>query len=197
MKGIVKGLVAVGLGLAFVAKPVSAQKPGVEFGLQLAGFSAINPDGADNNTTAFNLAGANASGVGITTSSGVTAAFYLTDMIAIEPGLGYGHIKQDPSTDATSIMNLSIGVPIYLKKGWGKAGGIFVTPYVGMTKISAGGSSTSQNHFGANVGTKMNLAGNFFWRVQVGYDMGMENTGDGIPKSTAFGAALGINYYLH
>ena len=88
-------------------------------------------------------------------------------------------------------------MPIYLKKGWGKAGGLFVAPFGGTNRLSAGGSSSSQNHFGANVGTKMKLSDNVFWRVQAGLDMGLENTGDGIPKSTSFGGAFGLSVYLH
>ena len=65
-----------------------------------------------------------------------------------------------------------------------------------MNKLSGGGS-VSQNHFGANVGTKLKLSDNVFWRVQGGLDMGMENTGDFIPKYTAFGGAFGLNVYLH
>lgn len=197
IKGMLKGLVLGALALALVAKPASAQKPGVELGMNLVGFAAYNPDGSGNNVTVFNLGTASFGGVGLTTGSNLTAGFYLSDMIAIEPGLGYGYGKAEGSSDATTLLSLQVAVPIYLRKGWGKAGGLFVSPYVGMSKISQSGSSQSQNHFGANVGTKMRLADNFFWRVQAGFDMGMENTDDGVPKSTTIGASLGINYYLH
>lgn len=196
MKGIAKGLVAVGLGLALFANTASAQKPGVELGVGLAGFSLINPDGSNNNLTIFSLGTASEGGVGVSAGSGLTAAFYLSDMIAIEPGLGYVHAKSEGATDATTILSFQVGVPIYLNKGWGKAGGLFVTPFVGINHLSQGGTSTSQNHFGANVGTKMKITDNVFWRVQAGLDMGLENTSDGIPKSTSFGAAFGLNVYL-
>ena len=51
MKGIAKGLIAAGLGLALIAKPASAQKPGVELGVNLVGISMINPSGSGNNVT--------------------------------------------------------------------------------------------------------------------------------------------------
>ena len=85
---------------------------------------------------------------------------------------------------------------MYFKRGWGKDGGLFVTPFFGMNRLSAGGSSVSQNHFGANVGTKLKISSNLFWRLQAGLDMGLKNTGDGIPKSTSFGAGFGLNVYL-
>ncbi|MBW8772131.1 MAG: hypothetical protein JF590_02370 [Gemmatimonadetes bacterium] len=196
MKGIAKGLIAVGLGLALVARPASAQKPGVELGMNVAGFSMINPDGSGNNVTVFNFGSASTGGASITSGGGISAAFYVSDMIAIEPAIGFGYGKQEGVSDAESVLGLQVGVPIYLKKGWGKAGGLFVTPFFAMTKVSTGGNSFSQNHFGANVGTKMKLTDNFFWRVQAGFDMGMENLPD-FAKSTTIGGAIGINYYVH
>ena len=55
MKGIVKGLAAAGLGLVLVTSVAHAQKPGVELGVGLVGFSAINPDGDNNNITVMNI----------------------------------------------------------------------------------------------------------------------------------------------
>jgi outer membrane protein with beta-barrel domain len=195
MKGIVKGLVVAGLGLALTASVVAAQKPGVELGVTLAGFSMISPDGGDK-ITVFNVGSASFGGVSLSPGSGVTAAFYLNEMIAIEPQLGFGYAKDEGASDGTSILGLQVGVPIYLKKEWGKGGGLFITPFLGMTKISSGGTSSSQNHFGANVGTKLRISDNVFWRIQAGVDMGMENSDDGIPKTTSFGGAFGLNVYL-
>jgi hypothetical protein len=194
MKGIVKGLVAAGLGLALTATVVEAQKPGVELGIGLAGFSMISPDGGDK-ISVFNVGTASFGGVALSSGGGVTAAFYLNEMIAIEPQLGFGTAKPEGS-DATSILSLTVGVPIYLKKEWGKGGGLYVTPFVGMSKISQSGSSSSQNHFGANVGTKLRITDQVFWNIHAGLDMGMENTDDGIPSTTAFGAGFGLNVYL-
>ena len=195
MKGIVKGLAAAGLGLALIANTAHAQKPGVELGINLVGFSSISPDGGDN-LTVMNIGTASFGGIGLSSGAGVTAAWYLSEMIAIEPQLGWGRAKQENVDDATSILNIGVGVPIYLKKGWGKAGGFFVTPFVGMTKISSGGSDQSQTHFGANVGTKLRISDNLFWRGSVGVDLGQENTDDGIPKTTAFGLQFGLTAFL-
>ena len=89
-KSCLKGLALAGLSLALVANTAQAQKPGVELGVNLIGFSMINPDGDDNNLTAFNVGTASFGGLALTSGSGVTAAFYLTEMIAIEPAVGYG-----------------------------------------------------------------------------------------------------------
>jgi hypothetical protein len=173
----------------------------VELGVGLAGFSMNNPDGGNNNLTIFGLGTAFQSGLGVSSGSGVTAAFYLNEMIAIEPGFGFLHAKSEGATDATTFLSFQVGVPIYLKKGWGKAGGLFVTPYVGMNRASSSGTTSTQNHFGANVGTKMKISDNLFWRVQVGYDMGLKSKTPAdpefVPKSTSFGAAFGLNLYLH
>lgn len=197
MKGIVKGLAAAGLGLALVANTAHAQKPGVELGINLVGFSSINPDGDNNNLTVFNIGTASFGGVALSSGSGVTAAWYLNEMIAIEPQLGWGRAKAEGSSDATSILAVGVGVPIYLKKGWGKAGGLFVTPFIGINKISSGGTDQSQTHFGANVGTKLQISDNLFWRGSVGFDMGQENTDDGIPKTTSMGVQIGLTAFLH
>jgi hypothetical protein len=197
IKGIVKGFVAAGLGLALTTSVVEAQKPGVELGVQLIGLSMMNPDGDDNNITAWNIGGATFGGVGVGSSSGVTAAFYMTEMIAIEPGLGWGSAKAEASDDAVSIMSLNVAVPIYLARGWGKAGGFFIAPHIGMNRFDGGpGDAVSQNHFGASVGTKMEISDNLFWRVQAGVDMGMENEDDGLPSYTNIGASFGLSVYL-
>ena len=196
MKGIAKGLIAVGLGLALLAKPASAQKPGVELGVQLASFSVVNPDGSNNNFTAFNVGAASFSGLGFGGGSLVTGAFYVNDMIAIEPGVGFSYMKPEGSSNSINLWNLQLGVPIYFKRGYGKDGGLFVTPFFGMNRASSGGTSSTQNHFGANVGTKLKLSSNVFWRLQAGVDMGLENKTDGIPKSTSFGGAFGLSVYL-
>ena len=196
IKGIMKGAVVAGLGLALVAKPAHAQKPGVELGVNLVGISMINPQGSGNNLTVFNVGSATFGGIGLGAGSGISGAFYVNDMIAIEPQLGYGYGKAEGSSNSTNILGIQVGVPIYLKRGWGKAGGLFIDPFFGMNRLSSGGSSSSQNHFGANVGTKLKLSSNVFWRVQAGLDMGMENKTDGIPKSTSIGAGFGLSVYL-
>jgi len=195
-KSFLKGLALAGLGLALVANTAAAQKPGVELGINLVGFSMINPEGDDNNLTAFNVGTASFGGLALTSGSGVTAAFYLTEMIAIEPAVGYGMMKAEGADDATSILSLGIGVPIYLKKGWGKAGGFFVTPLIGINSISSGGESSSQLHFGASAGTKLEISENLFWRVAANFDMGQENEDDGIPKTTTFGLQFGLTAFL-
>ena len=196
MKGIAKGLIAVGLGLALLAKPASAQKPGVELGVQLVGVSMIDPSGSGNNLTTFNIGGATFGGAGFGGGSLVTGAFYVSDMIAIEPGVAFGYVKPEGSSNSFDILNLQVGVPIYLKRGYGKDGGLFVDPFFGMNRVSSGGTSSTQNHFGANVGTKLKLSSNVFWRLQAGIDMGLENKTDGIPKTTSFGGAFGLSVYL-
>lgn len=196
IKGIAKGLTAAGLGLALVANTAQAQKPGVELGVNLVSFASISPDGGDN-ITGFNIGTASFGGVAPTSSPGITAAWYLSDMIALEPQVGFGSVKQSGTT--STFFNVQVGVPIYLRKGWGKAGGFYVTPYVGRFHGKSGSVSESQNHFGANLGTKMKLGGSdmVFWRAQVGYDMGQENTDDGVPKTSTFSAGLGLSIYLH
>lgn len=195
MKGIVKGLAAAGLGLALVANTAHAQKPGVELGVGLLGFSSISPDGGDN-LTVMSLGTASTGGISLSGGTSLTAAWYLNEMIAIEPQLGWGRAKQENVDDATSILSIGVGVPIYLKKGWGKAGGLFITPFVGINKVSSGGTDQSQTHFGANAGTKIRISDNVFWRGSVGFDMGQENTDDGVPKTTTIGGQIGLSVYL-
>jgi hypothetical protein len=177
----------VGLGLAFLAKPASAQKPGPEFGVQFVGFDMMNPDGSGNNSTNFGLGNGN-----------VSVAFYMSEMIAIEPTLLFGYSKPEGGGDANSGISLNVAVPIYLNKGWGKAGGLFIAPHVGFTSASSGGLSGKQVNFGASVGTKLKITDALFWRVQAGFDMGQEGTGDVIaPKYTDIGASFGLSVYLH
>ena len=197
-KSILKGLALAGLGLALVSNRAFAQKPGVELGINFIGFSAINPDGDDNNVSAFNIGTASFGGQSLTSGSGVTAAFYLTEMIAIEPRIGFGSAKLEGADDATSILSLGVGVPIYLKKSWGKAGGVFVTPFLGYNSISSGGSSGGAMHFGADLGFKGPITEGVFWRGAVGFDMGQENTDADIPlpKMTTIGLQFGITAYL-
>lgn len=184
MKGIVKGLVAAGLGLALTVTTVEAQKPNPEFGIQFAGFSMNNPDGDNNNTTDFGLGSGN-----------VSVAFYMTEMIAIEPSLQYGMTSFEAGGDATSGMGLQVAVPIYLKKGWGKAGGLFVAPHIGMNRFDPGaGDAVSQNHVGASIGTKLRVSDDFWWRVQAGFDMGLEN--DDFAKYMDIGASFGLTVFL-
>jgi hypothetical protein len=193
IKNVLKGLTLAGLGLAFVANTAHAQKPGVELGLNLGGFSMISPDGGDK-ITVMSLGSANFGGVSFSAAPGATAAWYLNEMIAIEPSIGFGRMSVDDGSDATTIMTIGVGVPIYLKKGWGRDGGLFVTPFIGTGRISSGGETISQTHLGANVGTKLKISDNVFWRIHAGVDMGQEN--DDFVATTAIGGGVGINVYL-
>jgi len=186
MKGIAKGLIAVGLGMALLARPASAQKPGVEFGFQMVGFNMHNPTGSGNNTTSFGLGNGN-----------VSAAWYMNEMIALEPTIVYGYSKDEGATNSSSALGLQLAVPIYLSKGWGKAGGLFVAPFLGVNRFSNGGVSASQAHFGADVGTKMRISDNVFWRVQAGLDMGQDKATVGLPKYSDINASFGLSVYLH
>lgn len=186
MKGIAKGLIAVGLGLAIFAKPASAQKPGVEFGFTMVGLNLNNPDGSGNNSTNFGFGNGN-----------VSAAWYLNEMIALEPTIVYLYTKNEGASNANSALGLQLAVPIYLSKGWGKAGGLFVAPFLGVNRLSAGGVSASQAHFGANVGTKMKISDNVFWRVQAGLDLGQDKASVGYPKYSDINVGFGLNVYLH
>lgn len=190
MKGIVKGLALAGLGLAFAANTAHAQKPGPEFGIQFVGFNMNNPDGSDNNTTSFGLG-----------SGDVSVAFYINEMIAIEPTLTYAMQSYELSgADATSQLGLRVAVPIYLKKGWGKAGGFFIAPHVAITRNDPGaGDAISQNHVGVSVGTKMKITDDLYWRVQAYWDNGLESGDVGDPdfaaKTTDMGISGGISLY--
>ena len=196
MKGIVKGLVAAGLGLALIANVAAAQKPGLEFGTQLATFVSVKPDGG-NSLSIFGLgAGWAMAQAPLGAPANVSVAYYLNEQIAIEPVLIFAHFKPEGS-DATDLFGLTVSVPIYLKKGWGKAGGLFIAPSVGMGRLSSGGSSSSQNHFGVAAGTKLKVSDNIFWRIQGNFESGMENSDDAIPSYTSFGASFGLSAYLH
>lgn len=184
IKGIVKGFVAAGLGLALTVSVAEAQKPAPEFSFLFAGFSSNTPDGGDATTT-FGLG-----------EGQVAVAFYLTEMIAIEPSLVYAQSSVSGS-DAASTMGLQVAVPIYFSRGWGKAGGLFVAPHIGMNRFDGGpGDAVSQNHFGASVGTKIEVSDDIRWRVQAYLDMGMENEDDFIPSYTEFGVAFGMSVFL-
>lgn len=186
MKTIIKGSILAAFALAFVAGHAAAQKPRAEIGVQLVTLNLSNPDGSNNNSTNFGFGHGSAS-----------AAFYLNDMIALEPTVLYAYTKDEGASNATTALGLQLGLPIYLKRGWGKAGGIFVAPFIGMNRLSSGGASATQNHFGADVGTKIKVMDCLFWRGQVGVDMGLKNTTDGIPKYTDFNASFGLSVYLH
>ena len=183
-KGIAKGLVAAGLGLAIFASPASAQNPGPEFGIQFVGFNMSNPDGDDNNATSFGFNGGN-----------VSAAWYVSEMIAIEPTLTFDYTKLEGVDDANSSLGLMVAVPIYLKKGWGKAGGFFVAPHIGINKGSSGGVSVTSNHWGVSVGTKVRISDDLHWRFQAYWDNTVENLDDGIPKETNMGVSGGVSLY--
>lgn len=183
MKGIVKGLALAGLGLAFAANTAHAQKPGPEFGIQFVGFDMFNPDGDNNNTTNFGLG-----------SGDVTVAFYINEMIAIEPGLTYGMTSFEAGGDGTSSLGLNVAVPIYLKKGWGKAGGFFIAPYIGIDRFDPGaGDALSQNHIGVAVGTKMRITDDLYWRVQAFYTSYLESGNVGDPDFVAKASDLGLS----
>ena len=186
MKGIVKGLALAGLGLAFAANTAHAQKPGPEIGIQLVGFNMNNPDGSDNNTTSFDINGTN-----------VSVGFYLNEMIAIEPTLSYHMQSYEASgSDGTSQLGLDVAVPIYLKKGWGKAGGFFIAPMVGIMRQDPGAAdAVTAKHWGVAVGTKMQIAGDFFWRVQAYWVNQLEDTDNAIPKMTDMGLSGGVSFY--
>lgn len=186
MKNIVKGLILAALALALLAKPAMAQKPKVEFGTQFVSLNLSNPDGSGNNSTNFGFGHGN-----------VSAAFYLNEMIALEPTILYAYTKNEGASNATTALGLNLAVPIYLKRGFGREGGLFVAPYVGYMRLSTGGASASQNLFGANVGTKIKIMDCLFWRAQVGAEMGLENKTDGIPKYTDLNASFGLSVYLH
>ena len=190
MKGIVKGLALAGLGLAFAANTAHAQKPGPEFGIQFVGLDLNNPDGSDNNSTNFGFG-----------NGDVSVAFYLNEMIAIEPSLTYAMQSYEASgADATSQLGLRVGVPIYLKKGWGKAGGFFIEPFVGINREDPGAADAlSQTHIGVAVGTKLKITDDLYWRIQAFYDNGLEsgNVGDPdfVAKQTDMGISGGISLY--
>lgn len=183
IKGMLKGFVAAGLAVALTASVAQAQKPAPEFGMQFIGLEMVNPDGPDNNETNFGLGAGN-----------VSVAFYLQEGIAIEPTLLFGYQKLEGVDDANSSLGLKVAVPIYLAKDWGKGGGLFVAPHVGVNRMSSGGNSASQNFVGANVGTKMEISDNLFWRMQAGFDMHLEN--DDFGSATVIGASFGLSVYL-
>ena len=185
MKGIVKGLALAGLGLAFAANTAHAQKPGPEFGIQFVGFDMNNPDGDNNNTTNFGLG-----------SGDVTVAFYINEMIAIEPGLTYGMTSFEGGGDSQSELGLNVAVPIYLKKGWGKAGGFFIAPELGIDRVDPGaGDAVTAKHWGVLVGTKMKISDDLYWRVQAFWVNQLEDTDNAIPKMTDIGLSGGISLY--
>lgn len=187
MKGIVKGLALAGLGLAFAANTAHAQKPGPEFGIQFVGVSSTSPDGGDAITTI---------GLG---NSDISVAFYMNEMIAIEPTLTFSRVSSGDVS--ASALGLQVAVPIYLKKDWGKGGGLFIAPHAGINRLSADDGVTSgsgsQLHFGANLGTKIRVSDNIFWRAQAGIDLGQESTGGDITfgSYTMFGGSFGITAY--
>lgn len=185
MKGIVKGLALAGLGLAFVANTAHAQKPGPEFGIQFAFLDLNNPDGDNNNSTNFGLG-----------SGDVTVAFYINEMIAIEPGLTYGMQSYEGGGDGTSQLGLDVAVPIYLKKGWGKAGGFFIAPMVGINRDDPGAAdAVTRKHWGVGVGTKMKISDDLYWRVQAFWVNQLEDTDNSVPKMSDMGISGGISLY--
>ena len=183
-KGILKGLVVAGLGLALVANTAQAQKPGPEIGVQFIGLNMGNPDGDDNNSTSFGFG-----------SGDLSVAFYLTPMIALEPMLTFGYSSPETG-DAQSAWGLTLGVPIYLKKGFGREGGFFVEPFFGMESNDGGaGDAVSQTHLGVALGTKLKISDDFFWRIQAYYKNTMENEDDFLPQQTDIGLSGGLSMY--
>lgn len=185
IKGMLKGFVAAGLGLALTVSVAEAQKPAPEIGVWFVGLNMTNPDGDDNNNTNFNIGD----------EGGISVAFYINERIAIEPNLNWSMDKAEAADDATSSMGIGAAVPIYLAGGWGKAGGFYVAPHVGMFRIDPGAAdAVSQNHVGVSVGTKMEITNDFFWRVAATYDMGLEN--DDFASNSTISLRFGATMYL-
>jgi hypothetical protein len=182
-KSFLKGLALAGLGLALVANTASAQKPGPELGVQFVTLQMSNPDGDGNNSTDIGLGSGN-----------LTVAFYLTEMIAVEPMFTFGYSSPEEG-DASSQLGLQVGVPIYLKKGFGQAGGFFVEPFFGINSMSAGGNSASQMNFGVALGTKLKISDDLFWRIQAYYNSLMENEDDGLASESDIGLSGGLSLY--
>jgi hypothetical protein len=184
LKSFLKGLALAGVGLSLVANTAHAQKPGPELGIQFLTLDMNNPDGDDNNATVFGFGSGN-----------VSVAFYLTEMIALEPIITFDYMSPETG-DAASSLGLNLGVPIYLKKGFGQAGGFFVEPFFGINSNDGGaGDAVSQMHFGLALGTKLKISDDFFWRIQAFYQNTMENEDDFLPQETDIGLSGGVSLY--
>lgn len=182
IKSVLQRGVVLGFGILLAATPASAQRPGPEFGIQLAQFRMLNPDGPGNNVTDFGFGAGN-----------VSVAWYANEMIALEPTLVFDHSKPEGG-DAGTQIDFQLAVPIYLSKGWGKGGGLFIAPHAGVVHFSGTGPSSSQTHFGANIGTKLKITDALFWRVQGGIDMGAKH--DIFAKYSRLAASFGLSVYL-
>jgi len=136
------------------ASPVLAQSKGTEVGVGLAAFSLETCSGCDTYTQ-FQI-----------TPTGATLGFYLSEKLAIEPGLAlwYSHSGGESFTSAL----FQAGVPIYLKEGWGHEG-VYVEPMGALLYSKASGSSSETRlGFGGEVGTKKMVSDMVSLRFGVG-----------------------------
>jgi hypothetical protein len=169
---------AVSLGLAASAE---AQRP-IELGVD-GTIARVTSDGGDFTTIAVPL-------------GRVRAAFYLSDLLALEPSLGFNWVD----TDGGSATSLSLGAGLLYHF---KADPAVVRPFVegnvqlAYEKVSVDAldidESDTQFAVGGGVGVKIPMVSRMDLRLEAFVQHALES-GD-IPSSTTFGALFGFSFY--
>ena len=169
---------AVSLGLAVSAE---AQRP-IELGVD-GTIARVTSDGGDFTTIAVPL-------------GRVRAAFYLSDLIALEPSLGFSWVDTDDAS-ATSI-NLGAGLLYHFK-----ADPTVVRPFIegnvqlAYEKVSVDAldidESDTQFAIGGGVGVKIPMVSRMDLRLEAFVQHALES--DALFSSTTFGALFGFSFY--
>lgn len=169
---------AVSLGLAAGAE---AQRP-VELGVD-GTIARVTSDGGDFTTIAVPL-------------GRVRAAFYLSDLLALEPSLGFNWVD----TDASSATSLTLGAGLLYHF---KADPTVVRPFIegnvqlAYEKFSVDAldidESDTQFALGGGLGVKIPMVSRMDLRLEAFVQHALES--DEIPSSTTFGALFGFSFY--
>lgn len=94
----------------------------------------------------------------------VALAMYLNDKLALEPRVGFMYAKAEGASEGSTMFGLGVFAPFYFAGDRGHSG-LFVAPGVDINMFSpAGGSSSTNIDFGADVGYKGKMTDRISWR---------------------------------
>jgi len=170
------------LALSAAAVMAQAQEKATELTAGILGLQSTSPD-VGPSVFQLNTGGAY-----------VSAGFYLSPSLAIEPILTSTHISIGDDGGSVTTYGLGVGLPYYFKKNWGRQGP-YLEPRLGWTSFTCTDcETTSQFAAGVALGTKVRLNELAALRIQAAFDYGFEN--DNYYSTTTFGGSLGLSVFL-
>jgi len=173
-------LCLVSMALATAATAARAQGKAVELTAGMIGFTSISCSNCSSTST-FTTGGPY-----------VSAGFYLSPRLAIEPSLSL-QVASGSGSSAT-VLGLAVGVPIYFDQNWGRKGW-YVTPRLTYLDATCSGcGSASQFGAGVAIGGKMPLNENAALRLQASYDYGFESSN--VVSTSTIGASIGLSVFV-